>query len=669
MSAIISDVFTRSNSGYLQFSGRFWIIPLILICLVQRSQAQVATGTQLTIGFDGLSAFEFETINYNLTDGVHSFKIKVAPIPIGGFGISSTATKSGVSGEALTFIQEGTLSFDLNNDGTFGGAGDEFTLVSMNFGGNLIDPGVTQQVTVNPDADNTAGATITSTQTVLNSFVPASPNNAVVSGSFTAADFNGIKSLQFAGISPGGGAFPPNPLIDNIVIIVGAVSSNTVPTAADFTASSSEAITHIFATSDFGYADDDSDVLHHLKIASLPGAGTLYLDADNDDTFDSPTETVSLNAQISKADLDAGNLQYLANSSSSSFTFFVNDGTEDSGSANTVTLTVSPIPTVTLAQANPALSESDVATVGTITANLSNTYGAAVVVTIAANGGTAGVDYNLSTTTLTINPTASSAAATLTILDDDVVEGTESVTVEITNVTNGTENGVQSKTFTIVNNDFELDLKVLLEGPLSGTTMNPAINALLPIDPGTVYSGILSETSSGIPAAAVDWVEIELRTGTGSGTKVGANRAGLLKSDGTVVDKDGNTFTMSQADGSSYFVVVHHRNHLSVMSAAVVSATNGIYSHNFSTGQSQNFNDGSDGAVQVGSVFAMPAGDADGDGDVDAADLITWRSQNGTAFSYSTTNGDLNLDGVINAVDRNNFQRKNTSKTSQVPGA
>lgn len=643
---------------------------LLLLCLFYQGQlikAQVATGTQLTIGFDGLDAFEFESIDYNLTDGAHSFKIRVNPIPTGGFAINSTPTKSGVVGEVLNFIGGGTLSFDLNNDGTFGGAGDEFTLISMNVGGNRIDPGITESTTISPDGGSTGVVTITSTQTVTNSLVIASPNNAVVSGSFTAADFNGIKSLKIDGV-PVGGGLPPNPLVDNMIIIVGAVATNSAPTAADFTANPSEAITHTFATSDFGYSDTDSDALDHVKIASLPGAGTLYLDADNDDAFDSPAEAIALNAQISKADLDAGNLQYLAGASSSSFTFSVNDGTEDSASTNTVTLTVSPIPSVTLTQTNPSLSESDIATTGIITANLSNTYGAAVVVTISASGGTAGVDYNLSTTTLTINATGTTAAATLSILDDAVVEGTESVTVEVTNVSNGTESGSQSRTFTIANNDFELSIKAFLEGPLSGTTMSTTLNAGLPANPNSVYSSVLSETSSGIPATAVDWVEVELRTGTGSATKQGTNRAAILKSDGSLIDKDGNAFTMSQADGSSYFIVIHHRNHLSVMTAAAVSPVNGIYTHDFTTAQSQSFSNGADGAIQAGSVFAMPAGDADGDGDVDATDLTTWRSQNGVVFSYNSTNGDFNLDGVINAVDRNGFQQKNTSKTSQVPG-
>lgn len=665
MSRVFSTAFTKTFSIHLRTPRSFWIIPFILICLVQTGRAQVATGTQLTIGFDALSAFEFETINYNLTDGANSFKIKVAPIPIGGFAINATPTKSGVVGEVLNFIGGGILSFDLNNDGTFGGAGDEFTLVSMNVGGNRTDPGITESVTINPDGSNTGVVTITSTQTVLNSLVIASPNNVVVSGSFTAADFNGIKSLKIDGVAVGGG-LAPNPLVDNMVIIVGAVATNSAPTATNFTATPSEAIVHTFSTADFGYLDGDSDALDHVQVASLPNAGSLYLDANNNDNYDAPGELIALNTQISKANLDAGNLQYLAASGSSSFTFLVNDGTEDSASANTVTLTVSPIPSVTLTQTNAALSEANVGTTGTITANLSNAYGAAVTVAISASGATSGSDFNLSSSSIVIS-SGTTGSGTITILDDAVVEGTETITVSITSVTNGTEFGSQSKDFTITNNDFSFDLKAFLEGAVSGSTMSTKLSSNLPT--AQPYSNATAETSSGIPANAVDWVEVELRTGSASGTKTGTNRAAIIKNDGSIVDKDGNTFTMPQASGTDYFIVIRHRNHLSVMSASAISTTNGVYTYDFTTAQAQAFNNGSDGAVQVGTVFAMSAGDADGDGDVDITDLATWRGQNGIVFSYNNTNGDFNLDGVINAVDRNDFQQKNTSKTTQVPNS
>lgn len=630
----------------------------------------VPSGTQLTIDFTGLSGFDFAPQNFTFSSGGHSFKIRVGIEVDQVFEMGTRISKTGTSGVTLAMSSGGQLLFDLDNDGDFGTAGDEFSLISMNVGGSLTDaftpPGY-QEMRVTPDANTAANATISSTETVLNELNIASPNGSVVTGTFSSSDYAGIKSLTFTGVSVGGG-LAPTPLIDNVIIVAGVASSNTAPTASSFTASNGpyEALTHTFSTADFSYSDDDSDALDHVLIEAVPAAGTLYLDADNDDDYDAGEE-VSISNQISKTNLDAGHLQYVQNgSTNTSFQFEVNDGTDDSAGNYVATLNVVGIPTVTLSQTNASLSESATGTTGTVTATLSNSYGAAVTVNLSTSGATVNSDFTISTTSITINSGGTTGNATITILDDSDLEDTETLTVAISSVTNGTENGTQSEDFTITNNDFALALKVFLEGPLSGTTMSTSLNATLPT--AQPYAAASAETSSGIPATAVDWVEVELRTGTASGTKLGTNRAGILKSDGTIVDKDGNSFTMSQVNGSNLYMVVHHRNHLSVMTANAVTPSSGTYTFDFTTAQANNFNNGSDGAIQVGSVFAMISGDTDDDGDVDATDLGTWQAQNGLTFSYSS-NGktDLNLDGTINAVDRNDFQQKNSTKTSQVP--
>ncbi|OEK07640.1 choice-of-anchor D domain-containing protein [Roseivirga misakiensis] len=255
------------------------------------------------------------------------------------------------------------------------------------------------------------------------------------------------------------------------------------------------------------------------------------------------------------------------------------------------------------------------------------------------------------TFTVRFQPTATSqGTGSVTIGNDDADEGSY-----VINFTGSATNAT-------------LDITVFLEGPLqSSNTMLTTISGSVPKDPNDVYSAVLEETAvSSLPTNAVDWVEVELRTGTAASTKVGTNRAGILKNDGTIVDKDGNAFTMSQVDGSGYYIVIHHRNHLSVMSNVAVTTTTGTYSFNFTTAQGNSFNNGS---IAGGtSRFAMIGGDADGSGTVDGTDLSTWRTNNGAVYSYSGNgNADFNLDGEINAVDRNDFQQKNTSKTRQVP--
>ena len=64
--------------------------------------------------------------------------------------------------------------------------------------------------------------------------------------------------------------------------------------------------------------------------------------------------------------------------------------------------------------------------------------------------------------------------------------------------------------------------------------------------------------------AVVDWVLLELRTGTAANTVV-ATRSCLLLAGGAIVEKDGFSAPRITADPGAYHIVVRHRNHLSVM--------------------------------------------------------------------------------------------------------
>ncbi|MFC0878752.1 LamG-like jellyroll fold domain-containing protein, partial [Saccharicrinis sp. FJH2] len=137
-------------------------------------------------------------------------------------------------------------------------------------------------------------------------------------------------------------------------ISITVTNANDAPTASNVSTSSgpNQNQVYIFSTSDFGYSDVDSDPIDHIRITAIPGYGTLYVDANNNDAYDSGEE-LSNSSTVSKADLDAGNLQYYTTSysGSTSFTFDVSDGTDYSTSVYTVTLSVVGIPTVTTSTA------------------------------------------------------------------------------------------------------------------------------------------------------------------------------------------------------------------------------------------------------------------------------------------------------------------------------
>lgn len=66
-------------------------------------------------------------------------------------------------------------------------------------------------------------------------------------------------------------------------------------------------------------------------------------------------------------------------------------------------------------------------------------------------------------------------------------------------------------------------------------------------------------------------------------------------------------------------------------------------------------------------VYAMIAGDANGDGAIDATDQnAEWRPNNGQPWDYSI-GADMNLDGSIDATDLNAYWRPNNGKSTQVP--
>ena len=75
----------------------------------------------------------------------------------------------------------------------------------------------------------------------------------------------------------------------------------------------------------------------------------------------------------------------------------------------------------------------------------------------------------------------------------------------------------------------------------------------------------------------VDWILVELRDG-GDTPETAVNIAGRLacfvKSDGTVIDEDGTTeLEFFGTSPGEYFIAIHHRNHLSVMSPGKVNMT------------------------------------------------------------------------------------------------
>jgi hypothetical protein len=168
------------------------------------------------------------------------------------------------------------------------------------------------------------------------------------------------------------------------------------------------------------------------------------------------------------------------------------------------------------------------------------------------------------------------------------------------------------------------------------------------------YSGTDSVTS--VPSGVVDWVLVEVRTGTSAASKV-ATRAAFIKRDGSIVGLDGvSPVAFANLAAGNYYVVVRHRNHLAIMTASAVALSSSSSLYNFTTSQNAAYS--TDYGLyppmkDLGNgKFGMYAGDVNGDGTVyylgpgnDRGALLAGigGSVNGMASGYISQ--DVNLDG------------------------
>ncbi|MCL1059490.1 tandem-95 repeat protein [Shewanella gelidimarina] len=229
---------------------------------------------------------------------------------------------------------EDIIGFD-NSVTTTGLASASITISATNIGTltNAISEGNDLIVTFNSNA----------TPTLVQSLVRA----ITYENSDNVAPTESTRTVRYV-LTDGDGGSSGN--IDT-TIIVSAV--NNLPVGTNNTLTPNENTTLTIATADFGYSDLEGSVLNHITITAAPVNGSLWLDTDSSNTINNAESALATNATVSKANLDASLLKYFPNgSTSSSFSFNVNDGMGDAAADNTMTLTVNAQPTVTINQAS-----------------------------------------------------------------------------------------------------------------------------------------------------------------------------------------------------------------------------------------------------------------------------------------------------------------------------
>jgi PKD repeat protein len=227
---------------------------------------------------------------------------------------------------------------------------------------------------------------------------------------------------------------------------------------------------------------------------------------------------------------------------------------------------------------------------------------------------------------------------------------------------------------TVPSQTLYIDVTAFLEGPFVGTSMNQGLIGHIPLNqPYNVgpwnYTGTESVVS--IPANAIDWVLIELRDattagGAGSATRI-ARKAAFIKNDGRIVNLNGDPVLDFGAltITNNLYAVVHHRNHLSVLSATGLTQTGGVYNYNFSTGSGQAYG-GTNAHKQIGAgVWGMFGGDGDKSGSINNGDESPlWEVTAGTKGYLGT---DYNLDSHADNKDKDDVWEPNIGAGDQVP--
>jgi hypothetical protein len=201
-------------------------------------------------------------------------------------------------------------------------------------------------------------------------------------------------------------------------------------------------------------------------------------------------------------------------------------------------------------------------------------------------------------------------------------------------------------------------VKALLQGPL----ITPADTSMAT----TLASGgyLAAHFGAGkFPVGTVDSVRIEIRTDIAGTAKYYA--PAWLMSDGTIRDFVDTTVARVDfaAPPAPYYLVVHHRNHLAVMTATQDTLSGSAKTKLYDLTMADSASYGTSPTIHLGTRFCLVAGDVNADGQVNASDNgITWNGRNAVGYLP----GDATLDGQVNASD-NAATWNNRNRTTQVP--
>lgn len=209
-------------------------------------------------------------------------------------------------------------------------------------------------------------------------------------------------------------------------------------------------------------------------------------------------------------------------------------------------------------------------------------------------------------------------------------------------------------------------VRAVLEGPYVGDGTMEAVlgpeGLLGTVSPCDGFDwGVLP---SPLDSFFVDWGCVELREAANGPTVGGATV--LFTSLGFLMTPYGSAnITFAHVPDGDYHLVLRHRNHLAVMTAAPVHLVAGTAADVDLTDAAGLYGGSVAGTEVEAGILALTAGDVTADGQVNRADRVAWVPQAG---KHGVLSADVDLDAEVTHTDKY-FIQDNVGRGSQVPAS
>ncbi|QDT92372.1 hypothetical protein Pan161_40390 [Gimesia algae] len=302
------QITSLETAGSLQLSGNDVILDQVI------TRADIEAGNLKFVPVADANGTPYDSFNFLVNDGaIDATASSTMTINVNAVNDAPTSTNN-----TVTTDEDITFTFTL----------DDFNFSDVDAGDELASVQITSLETAGSLQLN--GADVILNQVITKADIEAGKLKFV-----PVADANGAGYASFDFLVNDGAV----DATASSTMTVDVTAVNDAPTSTNNTVTTNEDITFTFTLDDFNFSDVDSgDELATVQITSLETAGSLQLNGAD----------VILDQEITKADIEAGNLKFVPvadenGAGYASFDFLVNDGSVDATASSTMTVDVTAV--------------------------------------------------------------------------------------------------------------------------------------------------------------------------------------------------------------------------------------------------------------------------------------------------------------------------------------